>query len=377
MIQGLPSDIIDLIIDKLFLKYHPIELLQLRNINCEFRLKIDNKKIPSKLIHEDGETRMKIDSLLRRNTNINQIEWLMNNHVEFSLSHIRTIIIHNRIDIIKKGFYYENFLKLIFNRFYFNEEDNEPSVIYAAYECNNPIIIASKYNRVDIVRLLIESSSHGNPYTKVLNGILDIAVKYSHKNLFCYLVTYQYESIQQLVTSKIGKIINRLTDCEDIFFYLILNNKIEISVKVLLGCIVNNYYELFIYIYPQLHVKDRLELLLKTIDMNNYELFNYILSECSSSNYEISTEHFTEIIISNHKYTIEFLLNIINNHIHRIIKDSKFIYICLENNINDQIIKDLIHLGYSYDDDDMQFALSNKKISLLRDMCNSYNRKDQ
>ena len=90
-------------------------------------------------------------------------------------------------------------------------------------------------------------------------------MKYSHKNLFCYLVTYQYESIKQLVTSKIGKIINRLTDCEDIFFYLILNNKIEISVKVLLGCIVNNYYELFIYIYPQLHVKDRLELLLKTI----------------------------------------------------------------------------------------------------------------
>ena len=61
---------------------------------------------------------MKIDSLLRRNTNINQIEWLMNNHVEFSLSHIRTIIIHNRIDIIKKGFYYENFLPGTF-RFHF------------------------------------------------------------------------------------------------------------------------------------------------------------------------------------------------------------------------------------------------------------------
>ena len=77
-------------------------------------------------------------------------------------------------------------------------------------------------------------------------------------------------------------------------------------------------------------------------------------------------------------WTDPYLFNIwLKSEKYFFIKDSKFIYICLENNINDQIIKDLIHLGYSYDDDDMQFALSNKKISLLRDMCNSYNRKDQ
>ena len=368
MFHDLPDDIIDYIIDNLFDNNHPIELLELRNINKKLRLKIDNKKLKSSIINDDTNINKSINDLLRKNTNIKQIEWLLKNHVKFNLNHIRTVIIHNRIDIIKKGFHYQDFLKLIFNRFYLSEENT--SDLYAATECNNPIIIASIYNRVDIVKLLIESSSIGNPYTKVLNGLLDIAVRYGHKNLFSYLVTYQYDSIKQLVTCKIGKIINRMRDCEDVFFYLVVNGKIDMDQKLLLGCITNNYYELFYYVYSKSEIKDNLELLLKTIDTNNYDIFNYLLNR-----YQVDNEYLTEIIIdNNHKeaYTKEFLYNIINNHIDKITKDSKMIYLCLINFIENDYIKKLIHLGYKYGDDEMLFVLSNKNIILLREMCNYY-----
>ena len=57
------------------------------------------------------------------------------------------MIINSRIDIIKKGFFYSDFLKLIFNRFYLSEEDLSENVLYTAYESNNPMIVAAKYSR--------------------------------------------------------------------------------------------------------------------------------------------------------------------------------------------------------------------------------------
>ena len=366
MLDTLPNDIIKEIIDELFNYYHPIKIVQYRNINHLFREIIDDKRIDRPRIMEDKIIKKEIDVYLRKNTNINQIEWLFNNHVNFDLDHVRTIIIYNRIDIIKKGFYYEKFLKLLFNRFYLSEDDR--SDMYAAFECKNPLIIASKYNRIDIVKLLIESCSVGNPYTKVLNGILNIAATYSHKNLFCYLVTYHYDSIKQLMNSKINKLIYRFDNCEDIFFYLIINKKIDINLKLLIGCISKRYHDLFRYIYPKLEIKDRLELLNKTIHMNDIELFNYILND-----YRITNEFFSEIIVvDGFGYGTDFIYNILNNHMYRITKESKIIKLCLENNIeNDSIVK-LIHKGYYYDDDEIQYVLTNKNIFLLTEMCNNY-----
>ena len=184
MFSILPIDIIDTIIKNI--NYHPVELLELRNVNKIFREKIDQITNSSSYKFND-HTNKKLDELLMKKISLRSIEWLFENNVQFKLNHVRTMIINNRIDIIKKGFFYSNFLKLIFNRFYLSEEDLSENVLYTAYESNNPIIVAAKYNRVEIVKLLIEQSSVGNPYSKVINGILNIAVRYNHINLFCYL----------------------------------------------------------------------------------------------------------------------------------------------------------------------------------------------
>jgi hypothetical protein len=368
MIDKLPIDIVRDIIDELFNNYHPIEMIKYRNVNQTFRSLIDNKKLDKSIIKENDNIKKETDIYLRKNTNIRQIEWLFDNHVNLNLDHIRTIIIYNRIDIIQKGFYYKNFLKLIFNRFYLDEQNTNN--LYATIECKNPLIIASKYNRVNIVKLLVESCTVGNPYTKVLNGILDIAVTHGHKDLFCYLVTYHYNSISQLMNSKINKIIHRFDNCEDIFFYMIVNDKIVYDWKILLGCISKKYHELFLYIYPKLKITNRLELLNKTIHMNDIKLFNYVLND-----YRIANEYFTDIVTINnlnHKFTKDFLYNILNNHINRITKTSSIIHLCLENNISDDFIIKLINDGFNYDDDEMLFALKNKKIVLLKEMCNFY-----
>lgn len=367
----LPIDIVKDIIDELFNYYHPIEMIKFRNVNQNFRLLIDSKKLNKPRIQEDNNIKKEIDIYLRKNTNIRQIEWLFNNHVNFTLDHIRTIIIYNKVDIIQKGFYYQNFLKLIFNRFYLNEQNSND--LYSTIECKNPLIIASKYNRVNIVKLLVESCTVGNPYTKVLNGILDIAVTYGHKDLFCYLVTYHYESISQLMRSKFNKIIHRFDNCEDIFFYMIVNDKIVYDWKILLACISKKYYDLFFYIYPKLKIKNRLDLLNKTIHMNDINLFNYVLDD-----YRLTNDFFSEIITINHlnhKFTEDFLYNILNNHIDRIIKTSSIIHVCLKNNINNDSIINLINQGYYYDDNEMLFSLKNKRIVLLKEMCNNYNSK--
>ena len=91
MFHDLPDDIIDYIIDNLFDNNHPIELLELRNINKKLRLKIDNKKLKSSIINEDTNINKSINDLLRKNTNIKQIEWLLKNHVKFNLNHNYTI----------------------------------------------------------------------------------------------------------------------------------------------------------------------------------------------------------------------------------------------------------------------------------------------
>ena len=214
---------------------------------------------------------------------LKSIEWLFENNVQFKLNHVRTMIINNRIDIIKKGFFYSDFLKLIFNRFYLSEEDLSENVLYAAYESNNPIIVAAKYNRVEIVKLLIEQSSVGNPYSKVINGILNIAVRYNHKKNFAYLVTYQYESIKILLKGSLNQKLFIVWIIVKIFFYMILNEKIDIDINILLGCITKNYKDLFFYCYKILEIKDRLKLITKAIEVENIDLFNYVMSDYNIS----------------------------------------------------------------------------------------------
>ena len=91
-----------------------------------------------------------------------------------------------------------------------------------------------------------------------------------------------------------------MDNCEDIFFYMILNEKIDIDINILLGCITKNYKDLFFYCYKILEIKDRLKLITKAIEVENIDLFNYVMSD-----YNVSDNFFTETLFKK-RITVNF-----------------------------------------------------------------------
>ena len=106
-------------------------------------------KNTSHLINIKKERSEKLDSLCKKKTSLSTFTWLMDNNIFFSLSNIKTLIMNGRIDVIKKGFYYKEFLDLIFNRFYI--DPTKSNEIFSITENINPIVVAIEYNQLNIV----------------------------------------------------------------------------------------------------------------------------------------------------------------------------------------------------------------------------------
>ena len=140
----------------------------------------------SHLINIKKERSEKLDSLCKKKTSLSTFTWLMDNNIFFSLSNIKTLIMNGRIDVIKKGFYYKEFLDLIFNRFYI--DPTKSNEIFSITENINPIVVAIEYNQLNIVKLLLESSSHGNPFLNMIPSLLDLSIKYINKTILSYLI---------------------------------------------------------------------------------------------------------------------------------------------------------------------------------------------
>ena len=116
----------------------------------------------------------------------------------------------------------EYFLKIIFNRFYiYIESDND---IFSLTSTKNPLILAGMYNRIEIIKLLLDKTRNiVNPYIDIIPSLLDISIKYNHKNLLSYLILNYYNLISNLIQTKLNTIINRIDNCEDILFYLLVD----------------------------------------------------------------------------------------------------------------------------------------------------------
>ena len=189
-----------------------------------------------------------------KNTPITTFRWLMDNNIVFSLTNICEIIRSNRIDVIRIGFHYGDFLNMLFNRFYMNTEMSTSTNDYLLSNGNyslNPIIIAAENNNINIIKVLLECSI-ANPFYKEIPRIFDISIKCCYKDLLKYIVTFQYSYIESIIENKVSKILNRVDNCEDLFFYLLLNDKIKVTYRLLEGCIIKGYNELFKYAYPKI-----------------------------------------------------------------------------------------------------------------------------
>ena len=193
----------------------------------------------------------------------------------------------------------------------------------------------------------------------------------------------QINVVKEGINDKLLSIIHRIDNCEDILFYLIINKKIEISSKHLQGIILKNYNSLFKYWYKN-EYKDgihnytfSLTLLSNCIVYNNSEIFN-ILFEDNKKN--ISKEEFTKLLFDNRDEDLyinrnEFIHNLLNNYLNYIKKDSNLIHICILSNMEDEIIIHLVNDGYLFTYEDMEIILKNRKVKVLEEMCQVYNKR--
>ena len=145
MLDQLPPEILLNIIHKLdnnnteetfqFLELKICTLLELKKVNRNFYSVIDTLKeswiiIPDKnisdtineskcdeviqrtkeLITIKKRRNMDIDNLCKKRTSIKTFRWLMDNNIFFSLTNIKTLIVNDRIDVIRLGFFYKEFL---------------------------------------------------------------------------------------------------------------------------------------------------------------------------------------------------------------------------------------------------------------------------
>tara|TARA_B100000214_G_scaffold374493_1_gene357445 strand:+ start:6913 stop:8019 length:1107 start_codon:yes stop_codon:yes gene_type:complete len=366
MLDRLPDEILIIIIHYACSK--PTEYLSLMSINkCIYTSIYQLNNIYE---CDDHSYDKDINPICKNNiSSLNTFQWLFKNKVKLSLDNIKELIICNRYDVFINGLTNEYFLKIIFNRFYlYIEHDND---IFSLITTKNPLILAGIYNRIEIIKLLLDKTRNiVNPYINLIPSLLDISIKYNHKNLLSYLILNYYSRISTVIQTKLNTIINRISNCEDILFYLMINKKIKLMQKHFSSLIVVNYSDFFIKYYSlnNNNNNNNNSLLEKSVETGNINIFN-----CIMDTHNPSTKEFTKVIYKKNELPSSFLDNIYIKYLHLIEKKTPFIKLCIQNEMESNKIISLIHQGFVFDDEDMKLSLNQKKYQLLEIMCKERN----
>ena len=403
MLNDLPDDLLHIIILKMdnrgkitgkpFPSEFPISYLKsLRDTSKKFRDIINNLKDFWKSENEEDKdaiidlfskpkcynsvyisrsANIQMEDLLNYNISKSTFKWLLDNNVQLSLQNINKIIKNNRIDLLKVGFFYEPFLKILFNRFYVDVTEHN-NLLSTSNESLNPIIVAGSYQRIEIIDILLKSSTIGNPYIKEVDNLFILSIKKGYKKLLSYIVINHTDSIKDNIQKKINQIISRIDNIEDILFYLLVNGIIKSTEDIIKYSIMKNYNDLFFHLIgkKKIVINQYIDLLDSAIEGNNYVILDYLIK---MNDMDVSNIRLSRIFKKKKYIKKEFIENIIKNHIN-ILKDIEdLILICLEINISDETIIKLINNGFTITDDCLQKCLSEKRYYLLEKLVQKYN----
>lgn len=371
MIDLLPKEIVENILNQFNYDNDPFKYYDLRYVNSLFNQIVMSKTrmYPHLPFKYDKRTNIsqRINNLCCKKTSVETFEWIMKNGISFHLHHIRNLIMKNRLDVLKVGARYLDFLDVLFNRFYLNDFSD----LFTFSDSTSPLIIAGTYNKVEIVKFLVESSNYGNPYLSGIGALFELSIKHTHRNLLSYLINKHYEKIKDKLDIKIYQIIQRFNNIEDILFFLVLTKRIDINQRFLAVLIVKKKYnDLFIFcflkIFKSKKFLDTENLLSQCILYNNYDIFNFLLSE---DRLKINNSRFTFLLVDNmdsKKINNEFIFNLINNYKNKLTNDISIIKICLENNFDEDFIIKLVNDNLYYSLEEIEIVLKTKNIKLLK-----------
>ncbi len=400
MLDQLPPEILLNIIHKLdnnnteetfqFLELKICTLLELKKVNRNFYSVIDTLKeswiiIPDKnisdtineskcdeviqrtkeLITIKKRRNMDIDNLCKKRTSIKTFRWLMDNNIFFSLTNIKTLIVNDRIDVIRLGFFYKEFLDILFDRFYIDY--TKGTEIFSITENINPLIVSAENKRLNIIKLLLETSTIGNPFLEQIPSLLDMSIKYNYKALLSYLVVYHYEKVSSYLNPRmISSIIHRIEKSEDILFYLIQTNKIMVDSKIISDLIIKDYNDLFIYcikLYPEELNNNYKEYIIQSINVDSIVILNHLMIEYGL---RIGKNLFSDLFFRKKNYKVKSIENIIENYLYLIKKECPIIRLCIDYSVGNRYIYRLIDEGYSYTNEELHDVLNNDNIELLK-----------
>ena len=162
--------------------------------------------------------------------------------------------------------------------------------------------------------------------------------------------------------------IHRISNCEDILFYLMINKKIKLSLKHWCSIIMMDYHDFFITYYPI--DSPYTQPLQQSIESNNIMLFNYMVKINKT---KLCTDLFTQLILQSRNPSHEFIHNIVNNHLSLLDKGKNFIKLCIQCDLNQETVVALIHEGFMFDEEDMKEVLEKKEFIILETMCYKLN----
>lgn len=363
MFNILPDEIIFKILYKSTLTL--CDYLTIKNINhyfLDYFYKIEN----SYDLNNENIEREQIKYLCEKKTPLKIFEWIFKNNYPIELDNIKLLIKYNRLDVIEKGFHYDIFRNVLYNRFYIYS-NHEIIIDIFNNDFNNhlnPITYAATYNKINILDFLIKNNK--NNIFKLEETLLNISIKHNNREVLIYVLMNFYNDIKNTLNTKIKHIIHRISNCEDILFFLVLKNDITINHKLLESCIKNEYIDLFTFLYDKVKIKNNHLLLKACFEYGNIDIFKKIYNIGA-----LSKQAFTELFLKI-KSSETFIYFIINNYRSELDKNDKIINFCLNKNIDEYTITYLINHNFIFSLDDIQNVLNNKNIKLLKLMVEKY-----
>jgi len=364
MNHELPDEIWNIIFSKSCMV--PSDYMKLKGVNKQCREIIKCKK--NVFLNKDNNYEKDINRYCNRITPIETFIWFFENNVNFTLLNIKQLIISNRCDVFKKGYFYKGFLDIIFNRSHIHLENYYD--IFSLIDCYNPLIIAGTYNRINIIKLLTEQSTIGNPYTKYIPELFKLSIKYNHKRLLNYMLLSHYDVIKEEIPDKLINIIYRVENCEDILFYIINVKGYLFESKHYLGIILKQYNDLLLFLMENNDFNDDfLKILLsQSISVKNITAFDYLFKKLKDC---ISKKEFTEIVflqnwIEEKNHFVEYLICNYTNYFE---KSSDVIKLCIINNIRDNIIIDYLNNNYYFSKEIMHQFIEHERYTILKIIC--------
>lgn len=370
--DNLPNEITDIILSNLYVGDIK-RLYRKRRVNKYFKKHIDNIKCLKTI----NIRNFQYENIFNRLSYIGlycNFKWLFNNNIHLSINNINNLIIHKRYDILELLVTYEPLKNVLFNRFnLFNYKDELD--ILSISKSDNPLIIAGssfdkKESNLDIIKVLLNPNIIGNPYIHQISGLFEICVKYNNLIVIKYLIINYYSEIEHLkykLTSLLSKSNNNI---DDIFYYLIQNNKYEINDQFLITCVKKKYDDLFIYAIQKSNNNYNIKYLIDyIIDYNNLYIFKFILK------YDYDVINFKYIINSliNETDKKDFIDILLDCYIDDIDKESFIIHLCLLNEYDNNTVIKLINNNYKITMDDIGIAYNNKNIILVEHLSKKFN----